>query len=122
MPSMVLIHRDEEDDAKVVLLTLTLQMNPREPGDVVDPSHPILPLEDIDRVFGESEKRRKVFRDGLSPTEDARRWVCAGYDLHDLGIEKIAGGGDISCKSLLEELFGHRDAGIGHESHPSTLQ
>lgn len=57
MTSNVLIHRDEEDDAEVVLLALTLQMDPREPGDVVDPSHPVLPLEDIDRVLCESEKR-----------------------------------------------------------------
>lgn len=49
-------HRDEEDDPEIVALARTLQVNPGKPGDIVDPSHPILPLEDIDWVLGESEK------------------------------------------------------------------
>ncbi len=56
MSSVVFGHRDEENDPEVVLLAFALQMNLRKPSDVVDPSHPILPFEQIDWVFCESEK------------------------------------------------------------------
>ncbi len=49
-------HRDEENNAEIVLLALSLQMNLREHGDIVDPSHPILPLKNIDWIFRETEK------------------------------------------------------------------
>jgi hypothetical protein len=39
-----------------VPLPFALQMNLHKPSDIVDPSHPILPLEDIDWVLSESEK------------------------------------------------------------------
>ena len=71
MSSVVFGHRDEEDDPEIVLLTFALQMNLGEPGDIVDPGHPILPFDDIDRVFCESEKGRKVRRNCLSALEDA---------------------------------------------------
>ena len=71
MPSVVFGHRDEENDPEIVLLTFALQMNLREPSDIVDPSHPILPFEDIDWVLGKSEKGRKVRRNSLSALEDA---------------------------------------------------
>ena len=56
MSSVVFGHRNEENDSEIVLLAFALQMNLREPGDIIDPGHPILPFEDIDWVFGESEK------------------------------------------------------------------
>ena len=56
MSSGVFGHRDKENDPEIVLLALALQMNLRKPSDIVDPNHPILPLEKIDWVFCESQK------------------------------------------------------------------
>src|SRR3984957_7939261 len=49
--SFVSGHRDQENYPKIVLLAFALKMNARKPGDVVNPGHPVLPFEDINRVF-----------------------------------------------------------------------
>ena len=69
--SVVFGYRDEENDPEIVLLAFTLQMNHRKPSDIVDPSHPIFPFEDIDWVFCESEKGREVRRNSLHALKDA---------------------------------------------------
>ncbi len=56
MSSVIFGHGDKENDPKIVLLAFALQMNLRKPSNIVDPSHPILPFEDVDWVFCQSEK------------------------------------------------------------------
>jgi hypothetical protein len=71
MSSIAFGHRDEENDPEIMLLTLSLQMDLRNRSDIGDPGHPVLPFEDINRVFCEPEKGRKVRRNSLSALEDA---------------------------------------------------
>ena len=71
MLPVVIGHRDEKDDPEIVLLAFALEMNLRQPGNIVHPSHPIFPLEDIDRIFYESEKERKMRRNVVSALKDA---------------------------------------------------
>jgi hypothetical protein len=70
MSSIVLGHRDKENDTKIEHFANALQMNPHKPSDVVDPSHPILPFEDIDRVFYEPEKGGQVRNNSLNALKD----------------------------------------------------
>ena len=71
MLSVVFGHCHEENDSEIMLLTFPLQMDLRKRSDVVDPGQPVLPFEDINRVFSEPEKGRKVPRNRLSALEDA---------------------------------------------------
>jgi hypothetical protein len=64
-------HRDEKNDAEIVLLALALKVNGGKPRDIVDSSQPILPFEDINWIFCESEKGRKMRRNSWSALEDA---------------------------------------------------
>ena len=49
----------------------SLQMNLRKSSDIVDPGHPILPFQDIDWVFCEPEKGRKMRRNSVRALKDA---------------------------------------------------
>jgi hypothetical protein len=116
MSFVVLVHRQEKNDPEIVRLAQALQMNLRKPSDIVDPSQPILPLEEIDWIFRELEKGREVRRNSLNTMKDARRRASPGYDVHDLRIEEVAGCCNIASEQLFKELFGQRDAGILHDS------
>ena len=83
-------HTDEKNDPEIMLLTFSLQMDLRKHGDIVDPGHPVLPFEDINRVFSESEKGRKVCGNRLSALEDSGKCMRPRYDVHDLRIEEFA--------------------------------
>jgi hypothetical protein len=91
MSSVVFGHRDEENDPEIMLLTCSLQVDLRKDSDIVNPSHPVLPFEDINRVFSEPEKGQKVRRNRLSALEDSRERMRSGYDVHNMRVEEIAG-------------------------------
>ena len=92
MHSDVFGHRDEVNDSEIVLLALALQMNLRKPSDIVDPSHPVFPLKDIDRAFRESQKSCEMRCNIMNALKDARGCLCSGNDVHRLRIEEIARG------------------------------
>ena len=91
MSSVVFGQRDEENDPEIMLLTFSLQMNLCQRGDIVYPGHPVLPFEDINGVFRESEKGRKVRRNGLGALEDASGWMRPRDDVNDVRVEELAG-------------------------------
>ncbi len=46
--------------------------------------------------------------------------MYSGYDIDDLRVEKIAGSANIASEKLLEKVHYQPDAGIRHDSTPST--
>ena len=70
LSSVVFGHREQENDPKIVLLALALQMNLRESSHVVDSGQPILPLENIDWIICESKKVRNMRLDGFNAMEN----------------------------------------------------
>jgi hypothetical protein len=116
MLAFVIGHREEKYDPEIVLLAFALEMDLRQPGNIVHPGHPIFPLENIDRVFYESEKERKMRRNVVSALKDACARMGSRYDIYHLRIEEVGGGRNITSEKPLKEVFGHLDAGIRHNS------